>query len=180
MKKKRIAVLFSLCILLASLGIVSAYEGERNNDTYEKINEDFDPLIDIEVTVEIQTIRAFDKQERQLHKREYIDFIGDPDLYVKIIINDEEFISDIWQDTKYIYDTPFSATLNVPDDQEFVDVTIQLWDWNSNGDKLCDIGNENEDVNLIYNIKTGHWTGDDKIGDPSGYGRLNGCDDGSI
>jgi hypothetical protein len=34
--------------------------------------------------------------------------------------------------------------------------------------------------NLSYNLKVGHWTGDDYIGDPSGYGRLNGCDDNSI
>ena len=26
----------------------------------------------------------------------------------------------------------------------------------------------------------GHWSGDDSLGDPSGYGRLCGCDDGSI
>jgi hypothetical protein len=38
----------------------------------------------------------------------------------------------------------------------------------------------------VYNLKTAHWTGDDfnypwtAWGDPSGYGRLNGCDDNSI
>ena len=37
----------------------------------------------------------------------------------------------------------------------------------------------------IYNLKTGHWEGDDWLPgfwggfDPSGYGRLNGCDDNS-
>jgi len=142
--------------------------------------EDFDPLVDIEVTVEIQKIRAFDKEDKQLHRREYIDATSDPDFYVKLFINNEEFVSDTWEDTKYIYNSPFSATLDVADDQEFVDITIQLWDWNADGDKLCDIGDENDDVDLTYSIKTGHWTGDDQREDPSGYGRLNGCDDGSI
>jgi len=32
---------------------------------------------------------------------------------------------------------------------------------------------------FTYSIADGHWTGDDQIGDPSGYGRLNGCDDGT-
>lgn len=32
---------------------------------------------------------------------------------------------------------------------------------------------------ILYDRYTGHWTGDDFIGDSSGYGRLNGCDDGS-
>ncbi len=29
---------------------------------------------------------------------------------------------------------------------------------------------------MIYSLKTGHWTGDDFIGDPSGYGRFNSYD----
>jgi len=181
--KRHIKVIISYSLLVTffiSSAAAIQITSENSISTSLFYEDDFDPLVDVEVTVEIQTIRSFDKYERQLHKREYIDFIGDPDLYVKIIINDEEFTSDTWQDTKYIYDTPFSATLNVPDDQEFVDIKIQLWDWNKNGDKLCDIGNENDDANLLYSIKTGHWTGDDEIGDPSGYGRLNGCDDGSI
>jgi hypothetical protein len=41
------------------------------------------------------------------------------------------------------------------------------------------------EVNLVYSIKTGYWTGDDYCSnepsdfDLSGYGRLNGCDDGT-
>ena len=36
-------------------------------------------------------------------------------------------------------------------------------------------------IDLQYNIRTGLWYGDDyNVGDPSGYGRLCGCDDGSI
>ncbi len=152
--------------------------------------EDLDPLVDIEVTVEILKIRSFDKLDKQLNilpynlspkpKREYIDADSNPDFYLTVLINGEEFISDIWQDTKYIYSPDFSATLNVPDDQEFVDITIQLWDWNEDGNVLCDIGNEEDDADITYSIKTGHWTGEDQSNDPSGYGRLNGCDDGSI
>ena len=181
--KRHIKVIISyslLVIFFISSAAAIQITSESSISTPLFYEDDFDPLVDVEVTVEIQTIRSFDKYERQLHKREYIDFIGDPDLYVKIIINDEEFTSDIWQDTKYIYDTPFSATFNVPDEEEFVNIKIQLWDWNSDGDRLCDIGNENDDVELTYSIKTGHWTGDDQLEDSSGYGRLNGCDDGSM
>ncbi|MFC1751144.1 hypothetical protein ACFL2V_20350, partial [Pseudomonadota bacterium] len=122
---------------------------------------------------------------------EAIDSIGKPDFYVKVFINEEEFISQIWHDTRYIYDPQWSATSNVPDTTEYVDVKIQLWDWNQNGDKLCDISPFNYDlpdpyeVNLRYSIKSGHWRGDDYCSDEpsyfdvSGYGRLNGCDDGS-
>ncbi len=142
--------------------------------------EDFDPLVDVEVTVDIQKIRAFDKHDPQVFRRSFIDRTSDPDFYVKLLINDQEFTSNIWMDSKYIYNPDFSATINVPDDEEIVTVTIQLWDWNEDGDVLCDIGNQNDDVTILYSIKTGRWTGDDYLGDPSGYGRLNGCDDGHI
>jgi hypothetical protein len=153
-------------------------------------NDDLDPLVDVEVTVEIQKIRTFDKYDKQLNilpynfqifpRREYVDENSDPDFYLKVFINGEEFISNTWEDTKYIYSPDFSPTLNVPDNQEFVDITIQLWDANEDEDVLCDIGNEEYDVDITYSIVTGHWTGEDYIGDPSGYGRLNGCDDGTI
>ena len=170
-----------LCIILASFFIVSGATGiEVKTRKPTNYLSDFDPLIDVEVTVEIQKIRAFDKYDQQVRSKEYIDLDSDPDFYIKIIINDQEFKSGIWHDRRYIYDPQFSANLNVPDDEEFVELEIQLWDWNSNGDVLCDIGSVNDDVKLTYSIKTGHWTGDDHLGDPSGYGRLNGCDDGSI
>ncbi len=141
---------------------------------------DYDPLVDVSVTVNIQDIRFFDKEDIQYHSRKYVDNDINFDFYVKIIINGEVFTSGIWQDTKYVRNANFSATVNVPDDEEFVNVTLQLWDKNTDGDVLLDIGNVNKDVTIQYSIKTGHWTGDDFIGDPSGYGRLNGCDDDSI
>ncbi|HVQ01470.1 MAG TPA: hypothetical protein VMT57_08150 [Candidatus Thermoplasmatota archaeon] len=152
------------------------------------ISTDFDPLADISITVTIQKIRALDKLDWQVHKREYIDATSDPDFFVKVIINGNEFTSPVWMNQKYIYDPNWSATLNVPDDVEFVNVTIQLWDANETGtpDKICDISptvgttTDAREAKLSYSIKTGHWTGDDHLGDASGYGRLNGCDDDSI
>ncbi|UCF12704.1 MAG: hypothetical protein JSW06_00200, partial [Thermoplasmatales archaeon] len=161
------------CIILVSFFIASSAAGiELKSEKQTSNLTDFDPLVDVEVTVEIQQIRAFDKSDEQLSiipfypifvKREYIDKESDPDFYVKVLINNEESTSDTWHDTKYIYDPQFSAILDVPDDEEFVTVKIQLWDWNDNGDVLCDIGNEKDDVELTYSIKTGHWTGDDQL-----------------
>jgi hypothetical protein len=178
-----------ISIFISFLFILQISAGaEETLPTIEK--EDFDPLIDIELTVEILKIRAFDKVDKQFNilpynlgirnKREYVDKDSDPDFFLKVIINGEEFTSDIWHDTKYIYEPDFSPTLNVPDTEEFVDITIQLWDYNEGENVLCDIGNEEYDVDITYSLKTGHWTGEDQINDPSGYGRLNGCDDGTI
>jgi len=145
--------------------------------------EDLDPIDDIKVTVTINEIRAFDT----------IDKYSEPDFFVKIIINNEEFTSPIWKNQKHINDVKWFCQLDVPDDEEFVYVTIQLWDWNIGFNTHCDIAsNDNGDANrkdieLMYSIKTGHWFGDDMVYIPhswytdySGYGRGNGCDDNSI
>ncbi len=153
---------------------------------------DFDPLCDVEVTFELKAIRSLERTEPQLHVNKKIDAIGKPDFYVVVIINNEKFTSPVWKNQQYLYNLNWTATANVPDDREFVNITIQLWDWNVGADKLCDVSGiyddtliRNYDAKLQYSIAAGHWFGDDLVGsgfwsyDPSGYGRLNGCDDRS-
>jgi len=161
------------------------------------ILDDYDPLVDIRVTVQIKAIRLLEKEEPSYPINELSNILlskkvigkiildDNPSYYVKIYINQEEFTSIIWSDTKYVYNPDWSVTLNVPDDEEYVDIKIQLLD-SANNDLFCDIspdlGEEDDgrDVEIIYNIKTGHWTGDDELMDDSGYGRLSGTDDGTI
>jgi len=185
MKYKKIGLMFILLILLASNATMG---------TSIQQNDDLDPLVDIMVTIDINTIRILEKTNFGLFPINKIDLISDPDFFVKIIVNNQEFVSETWENTKYLYDTPFSVTVDVPDEQEIVNITIQLWDANPSLDVLCDISNnwgtydENLDVDLEYSVKTGSWSGDDFVNldtgwyypDESGYGRLNGCDDGSI
>lgn len=191
---KKIIVIIAMILIAMPIAIgrtTSSYEQE-NNRIGTTVFGDFDPLVDISVTVEINKIRSLEKRDVQIPLNKKIDTNGNPDFYVKVIVNQVEFTSPIWYDTKYVYDPQWSATVDVPDDKDFVYITIQLWDWNENGDILCDISPFNYDlpdpyeINIVYSIKTGHWTGDDYCSDEpsdfdlSGYGRLNGCDDGSI
>jgi hypothetical protein len=133
---------------------------------------DFDPLIDIEVTVDIISIRTLNDDTN-------------PDFFVKVLINSEEFLSPIWHDSPYLDNIHWTSTANVPDDVEYADIVIELYEKTTSGETLCDISKEQNTnteghtAEMSYNIKTGHWTGDDSVGDLSGYGRLNGCDDGS-
>jgi hypothetical protein len=192
MKKILLIIVISMLFIPTVIGNSSFYNKIEIHNFKSNLLDDYDPLVDISVTVEIKKIRSFDKRDIQIPSIEKIDASGDPDFYVKVFINDEEFTSPIWYDTKYIYNPEWSATLNVPDDQEDVEIKIQLWDWNQNGDVICDISPfdydlpDNNEVDLEYSILTGHWEGDDYVDDehnefdPSGYGRLNGCDDGSI
>ena len=150
--------------------------------------DDIDPLVDLQVTVTIKEIRALDK----------INIIGKPDFFVKVFINDNVNKSNVWRNKRYINES-WSATVNVPDEEENVSIKIQLWDKSFFRKRICDLSKNNEkfrgkyDIELIYNLKTGHWKGisgywydDDFINpfytfsDSSGYGRVNGCDDNSI
>ncbi len=140
---------------------------------------DFDPLVDVSVTVDMKTIRFLAINELQTFPKNKGN--DSPNFYVKVFTNEVEFTSPVWNNTKYIPDPQWNATLNVPDEEEFVTITIQLWS-DETEDVPYDLGGNlaSYDVTLLYSIKTGHWTGDDSSGDVSGYGRLCGCDDGTI
>jgi len=186
------SMFFSVNVAAVSVKKINSTDHNNIFDLYENKklfspsvrSEDLDPLVDLKVTVKIKEIRALDK----------IDEVGDPDFYVKVFINSEEFTSPIWYNKKYVKDDDciWYATKDVPDDVENVSIKIQLWDWNPGLDVLCDLSENNErfpgtrDVDLVYNLKSGHWYGEDYIEfypawfDISGYGRVNGCDDNSI
>jgi len=181
MKKYFEKVIFSLFVTSLFIFSVSAKPTEFEQSVELSVKEDLDPLVDLEVTVEIQAIRSLQKFDPPNPRTlEVIDWISDPDFFVKVFINDQEFVSDTWHNTKYIYNPDFSPTLDVSDDEEFVNIKIQLYDWNPYGSRLCDLSANGKDIELTYSLKTGHWTGEDEISDSSGYGRLNGCSDGSI
>jgi hypothetical protein len=139
--------------------------------------EDFDPLDDyINVTVNIKEIRAL----------KTIDIMSDPDFYLKVIINDQVFTSDVWENKKYLDDLNWSASCEVPKDEELVNIIIALYDKAVGIDFLCDISpdygsfQQRRTAELTYSIATGIWWGDDNGEmDPSGIGRLSGIDDNS-
>ena len=188
--KKLFQYLITLMLIITII-IPSAKITIADNDTNIT---DYDPLVDISLTFQLLKIRSLEKNDNHLNFKEYIDKYSQPDFFVKVFINEEEFQSDIWRNTRYVYDPDWSVTVDVPDDVELVNITIQLWDWNLGFNQMCDISSDpsfftdSYDVELIYSIKYGLWWGDDhkdNNGDPigtdlSGYGRLNGCDDGSI
>jgi len=131
------------------------YNSQINRNVIIPLNcTDFDPLDDnIIVTVTIKEIRAL----------KTIDILSNPDFYVKITINDKEFISDIWQNMMYVENPNWSASYEVPKDNEFVNVTIALWDKNNGMDRLCDISPDSGNftqariADLTYSIATGIW-----------------------
>lgn len=184
-----------LCIITIFLLLTTTVNAKNIQDqSLLKSNDttSLDPLVDVAVTFELKQIRSLEKRDISKKIIDKIDKFSDPDFFVKVIINNHEFVSPVWKNTKVVSNPEWSVTLNVPNEEEFVDIKIQLWDWNPGVNKICDISGDSEgyldsfDIELIYSIKTGHWWGDDfaywepAMFDPSGYGRLNGCDDNSI
>jgi len=198
MKKILVLIVIVLLSIPTVLGTSSFFNGKEKHIVEENLLDDYGPLVDISVTMEIKTIRLLEKEEptglikglsdmvflkKLLFRETFLD--NNPSFYVKVFINEEEFTSNIWSNTKYVYNPDWNATLNVPDEEELVNIKIQLLD-SANNNTFCDISpdegelDESRDVEIVYNIKTGHWTGDDEPEDYSGYGRLSGTDDGTI
>ena len=173
--QKSLCLFVLVCLLSSAFGAVSKLQPSVSAGSVV-----FGGLADVNVTVRIVKIRALDKNDVQVHRQSFVERGSDPSFFVKLIVNGEEFTSPVWDEMKYVYAPGFAATVTVPVDQGNVSVKIQLWDRSTDGDILCDIGDKTDDVSLVYNIMTGHWSGDDYLGDKSGYGRLNGCDDGKI
>ena len=193
MKTVYLCIIAAAIIGMAPLSGIALYENEHGSVIDAAAgDDDLDPLSDVEVIVCIEKIRSLEADDLQSEPIDWIDLVSDPDFYVKVFINGEEFVSPVWRNQKYVYEE-WSATADVPDDEEFVDVVIELWDKNPGLDRLCDLSINDArypysyTANLTYSIKTGHWCGDDYVPydenwcgpDRSGYGRLNGCDDNS-
>ena len=176
--RKLIIILLIVTLVLSGISgnsfLVTNTEGKTQNRLSSLV--DFDPLVDINITIDILAIRALDE----------IESSSSPNFYLKIFINKDEFISPVWYNQSYLYNC-WSISKDVDDGVELVPVSIELWSKGSSSDRICDISkeknveNNGNSVELFYSIKTGKWYGGDYyIGDASGYGRLNGCDDGSI
>ena len=64
------------------------------NITSPTFEGDFDPNVNIKIKVTINEIRAFDELDKN----------SEADFYVKVFINDEEFISPVWRNKNVVYD----------------------------------------------------------------------------
>ncbi len=172
---RKILICSMLCLDIAlsccasGLLTTNIIENKTNKKNIREILvNDFDPLVDIFVTVDIISIRSFNGTDSGLT----------PDFFISVIINSEEYSSPLWEHTLYLYDIHWTATANVPDDTENVSISIILYE-NINRTKDFAMKTFVYTTNVIYSIKNGHWFGDDTVGDPSGYGRLNSHDAGN-
>ena len=99
---------------------IDLMDGIDNTDVYSKL---FDAVNSVEGAHNPHRVRA---RKIGNHYMVNLDIEVEPDLSVKAA-------NDI--DRKIMMD----GDVFHPDDKEFVDIKIQLWDWNLGLDRLCDI-----------------------------------------
>ncbi len=126
-------------------------------------SSDFDPLVDLSINVSIERVRTLE-----------IEINNPPTFVVKISVGDQTWESEAVQGFDVM--NVGTAHFNIPDDKEEVAITTEVI---KNG-MQADISKEGKNLEIIYNVLTGDWSGDDFIADQSGYGHASGHEDGIV
>jgi PKD repeat protein len=146
----------------------SPIDPDTDNDGYDD-GTDLNPLIDLKLSVRLKEILQFDK----------VDSGSKGDFYFKIFINNYWY-NPSWKSKNNAHVYPnFAVTTNIPDNKQNIPVKIELWDSDSNPDDRLDIASGGDIMDVTFNVKTGMWSGEDSLGDRSGFGHTSGHDDGS-
>ncbi|MDG6217991.1 MAG: hypothetical protein QCI00_00930 [Candidatus Thermoplasmatota archaeon] len=101
---------------------------------------------------------------------------------IECVVADKRYESPKLDVSYFGKDINWSITKIVPSSQRVYTISISLYKSVNDHDILCDLSPDphSKSAEIVYSLNTGWWIGDDYHGDLSGYGRLNGCDDGSI
>jgi len=155
------AMVFMLILILLGTSL-NGFSHEIGVFTHAPLDaSDVDPTVDLSINVEIKRVRTINIT------------IGEPPSFVvKVMVNGEEWKSNVV--TGFDVMNVGTATFDVPDDKKEVEIKIEVTKNGVHGD----IGNESNDVIVIYDLLNGTWHGDDWRGDKNGYGHTSGTEDG--
>jgi len=112
-----------------------------------------------------------------------------PEFYLRVTVAGENAIryDEVFEGTDIYFEWPI-ANLTIPFDEgdSSVPIKIEVWEKNRLGfDHLCDASGgtsplmAGKTITVFYDMLRGEWTGDDYLGDPSGYGHVSGFEDGN-
>ena len=88
-----LVVLFMLSTnTYAAVSKISKTQESFETNTSSEVIDDYDPLVNLSVSVNIKEIRAYDK----------IDKTTEPDFYLKVFINDEVHKSPVYKNQKIV------------------------------------------------------------------------------
>lgn len=156
-------ICFILCILFfsSSLSVLSVSAHERQS------------IPDSEFTIYFNQFRYLEE-----------DLEDNARFYIECVVAEEHHKSPEWKSSQIGKPLNWSIFMDVAPCRRVYNISIYLYKLIDDSTVLCDLsGNKSlnaRSVEIFYSLDTGWWEGDDAHGDPSGYGRFNGCDDGSI
>jgi len=109
---------------------------------------DWDPTVDIKVTVNIKRLKCYDS----------VDWGTAADMYVKVYIYDTWKKSSVFHKNDNDVSPNWHCEINVPDNQENIPIKIQVWDDDVWWDDKLDIDYTSKDertLEITYSVKTG-------------------------
>lgn len=152
-------IIFAL-LVISSFHTASLLERNVREELAVGWHGDVDPTVDLAIDVVILRVRTMDIA------------IGQPPTFSIVVrVGEETWESGTLQGFDIMH--PGTARFDIPDDEETVAVTIEVM---KNGVEADISGNGNV-VEIVYDVLTGSWSGDDALGDASGYGHTGGYED---
>jgi len=129
---------------------------------------DWDPTVDIKVTVNIKRLKCYDN----------VDWGSAADMYVKVYIYNTWKKSSVFHKNDNDVSPNWHCEVDVPDNQENIPIKIQVWDDDVQWDDKLDIDYTTKDgrtLDITYSVKTGKWSGEDYMGEnPDDMGKATG------
>ena len=169
-----ITLLVVACLLISSIYVYSEFFNKEEETVEEEpedavVDDRISPLADQVVSLEINRIRKKGMEEKV--RKIGNSWKNKPSFHYAAYLNDIEWSSgniNAW-DTGYVDWEIFRLIEN---ETEECDIEIKIVETKK---KLFSSSDEViESLQIVYDFKTGHWTGDDFLYDTDGYGHFNG------
>jgi hypothetical protein len=157
-------------------------ETRAEESTSQSIDNRVSPLVSQGLNVEILRIRNRGLMDKML-KIGGTNWKNPPSFYWKVIVdgNEDNSLGSIGLGSNGLYHMWDSMGLEskshfkIKDEQLTSDATIIIYEREKTGffgRKTTDV--ERQQITLVYDYRTGHWSGDDTLKDSDGYGHVRG------
>lgn len=135
------------------------------------------------VNAQIKTCTYSESVSLEIKSCNYLEFVQEfTDHSFLLIVNASCLPSelDFTIDSRYNFSN-FTINLGSPCER-YIKINFEVYEIVNDSYELCDIDNKEGigSSEILYDTYMGYWTGDDQLGDKSGYGHFNGCDDESF
>ena len=164
-------ILFVVIVMVATL--IYLRGGGGDGAEAKEVISDWDPMVDLEVIFRIERIRALDFER------------GASPLYGLDITIGGKTIEGVGPYGGIDTYPRWRHVQDVDDGRENVTVTVRLYEIVGDQQIDADISpgqgtGRGQLLQLTYSLRTGRWSGDDRLRDRNGLGHVSGAEDGSL